>query len=293
MSDSEESFESAKDKDFQEDEGEEESSDDEPLAKKSKKSPKASSKKSKSPKKAKKAKKDKKKSKNKKEKKGRVSFNLVPNETAEKVEEEYEVENIVGHREYNGKLMYKIRWKNYEPIHDTWESYASLSCPDILESYNLKHNVTVPKTAMSKRKGKAGKKSNNGRKRTNSVSSSDEEEDVPYDEGSDAEYEVERIVEMRMKKDGSREFLVHWKRWSSDYDTWEPEDNLNCPDLIEKFMVKLENAKNSNVKELRENRKRTERFTLNTRDSGRRLSKRNNQKQRVQYFDNEASDAED
>jgi hypothetical protein len=196
--------------------------------------------------------------------------------------------------------MYKIRWKNYEPIHDTWETHNSLSCPDILESYNFKHNVSVPTKNISsggktggKKRGRPAKAASNGKQRKNSVSSSDEEGDgVPYDEGSDAEYEVDRIVEMRTKKDGSREFLVHWKRWSSNYDTWEPEENLSCPDLIEKFMAKLENAKNSNVKDLREHRKKTERFTLNTRDSGRRLSKRNNQKQRVQYFDNEASDAE-
>ena len=88
----------------------------------------------------------------------------------------------------------------------------------------------------------------------------------------------------------NREFLVHWKRWSSDYDTWEPEKNLSCPDLIEKFMKKVEEAKNSNSKELRTNRKHTQRFTLNTHDSGRRLSRRNNKRQRVTYFDAERSD---
>jgi len=101
--------------------------------------------------------------------------------------------------------MYKIRWKNYEPIHDTWEAYESLSCPDILELYNVKHSVEVPKNLDGKR-GKPGKKGKPGRKRANSVSSSggDNDDDVPYDEGSEEEYEVERIVEMRMKKDGSR-----------------------------------------------------------------------------------------
>lgn len=93
---------------------------------------------------------------------------------------------------------------------------------------------------------------------------------------------------MRAKRDGTREFLVHWKRWSSNYDTWEPEEHLSCPDLIEKFMQRIEKAKNSNVKELRTERKHTERFTLNTCDSGRRLSKRNNNKQRVKYYDAEA-----
>lgn len=106
----------------------------------------------------------------------------------------------------------------------------------------------------------------------------------------DEEYEVDKIVELRKRKDGTREFRVHWKRWSSDYDTWEPEANLSCPEKIEAFLQRVEEAKTSNVKELRTERKHTERFTLNTNDSGRRLSKRHNAKQRVQYFDTEADD---
>lgn len=103
---------------------------------------------------------------------------------------------------------------------------------------------------------------------------------------------MDKIVDVRNKKDGTREFRVHWKRWSSNYDTWEPEENLSCAELIEKFLNKVEDAKNSSVKELRVERKHTERFTLNTHDAGRRLSKRNNQKQRVRY-DGADSDEDD
>lgn len=85
-----------------------------------------------------------------------------------------------------------------------------------------------------------------------------------------------------MKRNGTREFLVQWKHWSSEYNTWEPEANLNCPELIEKFMKNYEHV---DQKELRVGRKHTERFTLSTRDSGRRLSKRNTQTQRVKYYD--------
>lgn len=111
-------------------------------------------------------------------------------------------------------------------------------------------------------------------------------------EGEDgAEYEVDKIVEMRFKRDGKREFLVHWKKWSSKYDTWEPEENLSCPELIEKFMEKAEEAKNSNQKDLRVNRKNTDRFTS---DTGRRSTRRGNNKQRVNYGNSdEDSDDED
>lgn len=210
-----------------------------------------------------------------------------------------QVEAIVGHREYNGKLMYKIRWKNYGPVDDTWESYNSLSCPDLLEAYNLKNDVSVPKKLLKgqpskKRKASGGgKKATNGKKRRSSVEEeSDDDDSVPFADESndDEEYEVEKIVQMRYKKDGSREFLVHWKRWSKDYDTWEPESNLSCPDIIEKFMKHVNDNKDVTFKELRANRKHTDRFTLNTHDSGRRLSRRHRQKLRVTYYNDAVSD---
>lgn len=52
----------------------------------------------------------------------------------------------------------------------------------------------------------------------------------------DVDYEVERIVDVCFKRDNTREFLVQWKGYRSDYDSWLPEDQLNCEDLIEAFM---------------------------------------------------------
>lgn len=94
---------------------------------------------------------------------------------------------------------------------------------------------------------------------------------------------------MREKK-GKREFLVHWSKWGPEHDTWEPEEHLNCQDLIDKFLEKLEEAKKLEAKELRFNRKKTDRFTLNTKETGRRLSRRNDNTQRVKYHDEDLSD---
>lgn len=49
-------------------------------------------------------------------------------------------------------------------------------------------------------------------------------------------------MEVHFKKNGSRDFLIHWKGFSHKEDSWEPEKNLNCPDLIEKFMEKVNKA---------------------------------------------------
>jgi hypothetical protein len=43
---------------------------------------------------------------------------------------------------------------------------------------------------------------------------------------SDVEYEVEAVVGHR-KKNGRKEYLIKWKGYSSDANTWEPEANLN------------------------------------------------------------------
>jgi hypothetical protein len=40
-------------------------------------------------------------------------------------------------------------------------------------------------------------------------------------------YEVEKVIKGRYKKNGSVEYLVHWKGYSEKDRTWEPVDNLN------------------------------------------------------------------
>ena len=48
------------------------------------------------------------------------------------------------------------------------------------------------------------------------------------------EYEVEAVLDMRgKKKDNTREFLIRWVGY--DVPTWEPEDELNNPQLIKQF----------------------------------------------------------
>ena len=50
----------------------------------------------------------------------------------------------------------------------------------------------------------------------------------------DQVFAAEAITKKRLKK-GKTEYLVKWKGWSPRYSTWEPEDNILDPRLIQQF----------------------------------------------------------
>lgn len=54
-------------------------------------------------------------------------------------------------------------------------------------------------------------------------------------------FAAERINKKRIKN-GKTEYLVKWKGWSPKYSTWEPEENILDPRLIQLFKEKLESA---------------------------------------------------
>lgn len=86
------------------------------------------------------------------------------------------------------------------------------------------------------------------------------------------EYEVARIIEVKFKKGGAREFMVRWKGCPPEEDTWEPEENLNCEELIEKFMQEYEKRLEISEKELRVAPKRIQRLTYSSGSSRRAAS---------------------
>lgn len=54
-------------------------------------------------------------------------------------------------------------------------------------------------------------------------------------EEEEEEYEVESILEERPLTGNLKEYLVRWKGYGPENDTWEPETNLNCDSIIAKF----------------------------------------------------------
>lgn len=62
-------------------------------------------------------------------------------------------------------------------------------------------------------------------------------------------YEVEKITGERFYKN-RRQYRIHWLGYGSSDDTWEDEDDLDCPDILQKFKdEKMANKLGNSLKE--------------------------------------------
>ncbi|XP_014214444.1 uncharacterized protein DDB_G0283697-like [Copidosoma floridanum] len=224
----------------------------------------------------------------KKEKAGKKRAE-VPEVDEVSKEEEYEVEKVIAVRTIKGMRQFLVRWKGYTQEDDTWEQEKELNCEELIEEFLAEqgNEKTADKVAKGKNKQEPKKK---GKKKAPVKKSSEGKSVAPAvaeddnDADSSKEYEVGKIIDVHFGKDKKREFLIRWQGFSSKDDTWEPEDQLNCPELIGEFMKNLEKLKDLDTRELRANRVHTKRYTL-TMYGDKRQSRRNVNKERKTYYE--------
>lgn len=137
---------------------------------------------------------------------------------AEKQGGEYEVEQIVDKRvnKKTGATKFLIRWKGYDESSDTWENASDLNCPELIRKFNTQK-----------------KKPEKSRKRAHGSDEDSDDSDFAGGKRSKTEYEVSKILNARVNKQGNWDFYVMWKGYGPDECNWEPENNLSCQALID------------------------------------------------------------
>jgi hypothetical protein len=138
----------------------------------------------------------------------------------------------------------------------------------------------TPKAAAAAGKGK---KREAAKPVVPSKKAKSKEPEPTSEEDDDQEYEVEKILNVRFKKGGKREFQIQWKGYGPKEATWEPEENLECQDLLDAFLAKADDLKMTEPHMLRENRKHTVPYMDSNRNQGVRSSRRFKSKARMTY----------
>lgn len=92
---------------------------------------------------------------------------------------------------------------------------------------NLAHQKQLLSAQLEQLKTSIGP--NNHHENINNDSNHSNQNSIDNDE-----YEVEQLLDDKMKRN-VRYYLVHWKGYSSEHDTWERVTNLNCPEILEQY----------------------------------------------------------
>ena len=73
------------------------------------------------------------------------------------------------------------------------------------------------------------------------------EEKLPPPDSLNQDDEVEQIIDSKFIK-GKSFYLLRWKGYDSSNDTWEPAENLQCPEILAKYISGRKRRRSSSVR---------------------------------------------
>lgn len=145
--------------------------------------------------------------------------------------QDYEVEKIVGEKIEKGRRYFLVKWKNWPEDDNSWEGADHVDCEDLIEKFRDSCRSTKSNKRPAQSSPAKSPKSKKARK-------DDSDEEIETDPLSDEqEWEVEKIIDER-KRGGKKEYRIRWKNCDASQDTWEPQNGINCPELLAAFAKK-------------------------------------------------------
>ncbi|XP_076041156.1 uncharacterized protein LOC143025407 isoform X3 [Oratosquilla oratoria] len=195
-------------------------------------------------------------------------------------------------------VKFRVRWAGFSEKDDSWVPAYDLNCDDHVQDFleisgrrpEYEAHMSFQQKAMASKRKEIEEPVRHSSRRSNKVSYSELEEDedeiIPAGTKSrrakrpredrpppappkrkpakkkanpSSEFEVEAIMGMREKKGSKPEYKVRWKGWPPKYDSWLPEEELNCPNILNKFLAtlkKLEETQDWTVEKVLDTRER-------------------------------------
>lgn len=172
--------------------------------------------------------------------------------TTSEENKEWELEKIVGKRTRLGKIEYEVKWKDYPSSQNTWEPAENLECVEMIQQYENELSgglgggagdasvsgvhVKQEQPDIDDLQEQAGSSQMELHQEEQEEDGNEEEDEE--EEEKEKEWEVEQICGRKWHR-GTISYLVKWKDYSWEENTWEPLTNLDCPELIMQYESKL------------------------------------------------------